>query len=68
METTTTTIETKRCPKCGETKPREMFYRKTSNKDGLQNYCKKCLDAYNKRSTPPIRHNKQNQLTRRSRT
>jgi hypothetical protein len=32
----------KRCPKCGELKPREMFSRNKTNRDGLHSRCKAC--------------------------
>jgi hypothetical protein len=37
--------DTKRCPKCETTKPLEDFARNNSNRDGRQNYCKKCSVA-----------------------
>ena len=39
--------ETKRCPKCRETKPSEEFYlnRGLKTKDGLSSYCRKCSKA-----------------------
>ena len=36
----------KRCPKCGETKPRYEFNEKARNKDGLQENCRACNHAY----------------------
>jgi len=33
----------KRCPRCGECKPRAEFYRNSSRKDGLSAYCKACI-------------------------
>jgi len=33
---------TKRCRRCGETKPANEFAKSTNSKDGLQSYCKKC--------------------------
>jgi 5-methylcytosine-specific restriction endonuclease McrA len=36
----------KRCTKCGETKPIEMFSRNKHGKDGLQSRCKKCCSEY----------------------
>ena len=36
----------KRCSKCGEEKPLEMFS-KGNGKDGLQTHCKACVSAYN---------------------
>jgi len=32
----------KRCPKCGETKAKDEFYRNKSSRDGLITYCKPC--------------------------
>lgn len=49
---TTPTITMKRCPKCGETKPLDSFYRNRSQRDGLTCQCKECHRAnrlaYNK--------------------
>jgi 5-methylcytosine-specific restriction endonuclease McrA len=36
---------TKRCPKCGETKPVEDFGKNRSMADGLQGWCKSCVNA-----------------------
>jgi len=36
-------MKTKKCPNCGGVKSVEDFQRKTSNKDGLQNWCADCL-------------------------
>jgi len=36
------TIQTKRCPKCKNTKLRSEFNKNRSNKNGLQDYCKSC--------------------------
>jgi hypothetical protein len=38
----------KRCTKCGEHKPRELFARKKDSRDGLHPYCKVCVRAANK--------------------
>lgn len=38
--------ETKRCSKCGRTKPSDEFYRASRNKDGLQGQCKACAIEY----------------------
>lgn len=38
--------DTKRCTKCGETKPVDEFYRNRSHRDGLNSYCKECRRAY----------------------
>lgn len=32
----------KRCPKCGETKPFDEFYRNAKTRDGLECWCKPC--------------------------
>ena len=47
--------ETKRCPKCKETKPRAEFGKNRSAKDGLQTYCKPCQRLWpsNKPKTSP---------------
>jgi hypothetical protein len=45
----------KRCPKCGETKPFELFYRCKAHKDNCSSYCKRCQ---NLRSTSYARENK----------
>ncbi len=42
--------ECKACHKCGETKPRSDFSRNRSRSDGLQQYCRICLNAYKRRS------------------
>lgn len=34
---------TKRCPKCGETKNTDLFYKCKSRYDGITVYCKECL-------------------------
>lgn len=36
------------CPKCGRLLPKEMFHKKAASKDGLQDSCKDCRQAYNK--------------------
>lgn len=40
-------MDTKRCPKCGETKPAtlEYFYRSKQTHDGLFGWCKECAKA-----------------------
>ena len=38
--------ETKRCPRCGETKPLDMFHRDRTNKDGRQDWCRSCYKEY----------------------
>jgi predicted RNA-binding Zn-ribbon protein involved in translation (DUF1610 family) len=42
------TSETKRCPKCGEVKPREAFQRHKNRKDGLQSACKACKSDHSR--------------------
>ena len=37
-----TTVQSKRCSKCGETKPLEAFGKNKHTKDGLQWYCRAC--------------------------
>ena len=36
-------METKKCLKCGQTKPVDDFYKKDSNKDGYHKKCKRCI-------------------------
>jgi hypothetical protein len=36
---------TKKCPKCGETKKRGDFYKRSSRKCGLSSHCKDCINA-----------------------
>jgi hypothetical protein len=38
---------TKRCPRCGETKPLDEFSPSERTKDGLDNYCRPCRKEYN---------------------
>lgn len=35
-------METKICTKCGRELSVDMFHKKSTSKDGLQNYCKEC--------------------------
>lgn len=37
---------TKTCAKCGETKPRAGFYKRTESRDGLKSCCKACASAH----------------------
>lgn len=37
-------LMTKRCSKCGQTRPASKFYRNTKSKDGLHGWCKECVD------------------------
>ncbi len=36
-------METKKCSKCGQTKPVDDFYKKDSNSDGYHKKCKRCV-------------------------
>jgi hypothetical protein len=36
----------KRCTKCGELRPFEMFAKASNHKDGLQYWCKPCVRTY----------------------
>lgn len=38
----------KNCKKCGEDKPLTSFSRDKSKSDGLQSYCKSCINGYNR--------------------
>lgn len=38
---------TKRCPRCGEEKPRSEFSKSAKSSDGLQGYCTPCFREYN---------------------
>lgn len=38
--------ETKRCPKCGTTKPRSDFSISPARYDGLASYCRPCMSEY----------------------
>ena len=40
-------IETKKCGRCGETKPVSEFYVSQNNRDGYDKYCKECKKQYN---------------------
>lgn len=37
-------MDQKNCPKCGQTKNVDLFYKQASAKDGRQNWCKKCMN------------------------
>lgn len=41
-------MNTKRCPKCGQTKNLPEFNKCKTNKDGLQKRCRECQNAYSK--------------------
>ena len=38
----------KLCRRCGETKPFELFSNNKTNNDGLQSWCKECVNEYTK--------------------
>src|SRR5690349_456040 len=40
--------EGKRCPKCGETKTGDLFYRNRSARDGKSHWCKLCTNSANR--------------------
>lgn len=40
-------IETKKCSRCGETKPVSEFYRNARISDGYDTYCKECKRSLN---------------------
>jgi hypothetical protein len=42
-------VGTKRCSRCKETKPLSDFYKNKSKFDGLQSYCKWCINDANRR-------------------
>lgn len=46
--TDTNEIPTKRCSRCGESKPLEAFNKSSKHKDGRQGYCRDCVAAYSK--------------------
>ena len=62
-------MTTKRCRKCGETKPVDEFYRDRRKKDGMQFNCKDCAealirDSWSRRLRPtPSRHHHEHQLS-----
>lgn len=37
----------KRCQRCKQNKPADEFYKNANQNDGLQQWCKVCLSAYN---------------------
>ena len=39
-------MESKRCSKCGDTKPISMFHKNRTRADGLHNVCKECAKQY----------------------
>lgn len=43
------TAPSKRCSKCGETKPLDEFYRDRSSRDGLNRQCKTCINVVKRR-------------------
>ena len=47
MKKKNTTVETKRCPKCGQVLPLSAFGKDSRNADGHARYCKECLKVVN---------------------
>ena len=41
-------VESKTCPKCGETKPVSEFPKRRASPDGLNTYCKTCSNSISK--------------------
>ncbi len=41
-------IPTKRCSRCGEEKPLQMFHKNKNARDGFQSKCKPCVSQYSK--------------------
>lgn len=61
MNTTTqetTTVQTKTCRCCGETKPISDFYQNKKASDGLQSYCKKCMNEKSRARKQAVRTEK----------
>lgn len=59
--------ETKRCKRCGETKPLDEFHLDRSRPDQHQNWCKACASEYNrKRYEENSERRRQYYLTRRA--
>ena len=44
----TTEVKTKRCQKCGRELPVSDFNKRARSADGLQCYCRECIQKYNK--------------------
>lgn len=44
-------MKTKKCPKCGETKNIDEFYKNKTRKDGFSSWCKKCDNKNHKNYT-----------------
>lgn len=51
---------TKRCPRCGETKPTAEFHKNKARKDGIAPYCKDCARVYNQEKQYQIKWQKKN--------
>ena len=47
MKKNNTTVETKRCPKCGQVLPLSAFGKDNRSADGHARYCKECLKVVN---------------------
>lgn len=58
-------VAEKRCPKCGEVKPRSEWGNNSSSHDGMPSYCKPCYNEWsrNNRNNNPTR---QKELRRRA--
>lgn len=42
-----TEVKTKRCSKCGRELPVSEFNKRARSADGLQSYCRECIQKYN---------------------
>lgn len=51
-------MEVKECKKCHQLKSVNDYYKKSKSPDGLQDYCKKCLNSYNQIRQKHISNNK----------
>ena len=51
--------ETKKCPKCGETKPRTEFYKNAARSGGISTYCKVCEKTYSRVKIQKYRRSRQ---------
>lgn len=50
----TASLTEKRCPSCGETKPRTGFHRDKSKSSGFCSHCKSCVKTYQAAIMPQI--------------
>ena len=51
-------MKTKKCAKCGVTKPITEFNRHSRSKDGLQNWCRDCMKISSYKSNERIKEGK----------